>query len=149
VKYSWRLGGMALLVCMGSAWSDNPKSGENDSKAILGSWQMISGELAGNAFPEEVAKSVRLVLSDGKYVVTVGKNPDEGTTKIDPTKDPKTLDILGVKGPNQSKTILAIYELKGDTLRVCYDLGGKERPKEFKSKPDTKLFLATYHREKP
>ena len=59
-----------------------------------------------------------------------------------------TLDITGVKGPNQGKTFLAIYELKGDTLKVCYDLSGKERPTEFKTKPDTQLYLVTYRREK-
>jgi hypothetical protein len=50
---------------------------------------------------------------------------------------------------NKGKIILAIYELKGDTLRVCYDLSGKARPSEFKAKPDTPLFLVNYKREKP
>jgi hypothetical protein len=45
--------------------------------------------------------------------------------------------------------ILAIYEIDGDTLKVCYDLGGKNRPTEFKTKEGTALFLATYKREKP
>jgi uncharacterized protein (TIGR03067 family) len=55
---------------------------------------------------------------------------------------------MGKKGPNEGKTFLAIYELKGDELRVCYDLGGKDRPTEFVSKPETPLFLVTYRREK-
>jgi len=37
----------------------------------------------------------------------------------------------------------------GDTLRVCYDLSGKSRPTEFKTKEVTQLFLVTYKREKP
>jgi hypothetical protein len=36
-----------------------------------------------------------------------------------------------------------------DTLKVCYDMGGKNRPTEFKTKPATQLFLVTYKREKP
>ena len=89
-----------------------------------------------------------MVLKDDNYLVTVGKDPDEGKCKIDPTKTPKTIDVTGVKGPNQGKTFLAIYELKGDDLRVCYDLSGKQRPTEFKSAEGTQLFLVTYKRQK-
>jgi uncharacterized protein (TIGR03067 family) len=59
------------------------------------------------------------------------------------------MDITGNEGPNKGKTFLAIYELKGDTLRICYDLSGQARPTEFKTKKDTRLFLVTYQREKP
>ncbi len=55
--------------------------------------------------------------------------------------------ITGTKGPNQGKTIPAIYELNGDTLKVCYDLSGEGHPTEFQSKAGTKLFLVTYRRE--
>ena len=35
------------------------------------------------------------------------------------------MDITGTNGPNKGKTFLVIYELKGDELRVCYDLSGE------------------------
>ncbi len=41
-----------------------------------------------------------------------------------------------------------IYELEGDTLRVCYDLSGKKRPGEFKTAEGTQLYLVTYTRKK-
>jgi uncharacterized protein (TIGR03067 family) len=59
------------------------------------------------------------------------------------------LDIIGTDGPNKGKTFLAIYERDGDTLRICYDLSGKNRPKDFKSPEGTQHFLVTYKREKP
>jgi hypothetical protein len=34
--------------------------------------------------------------------------------------------------------------LKGDTLRVCYNLGDKSRPAEFKTKQGTQHFLVTF-----
>ena len=58
------------------------------------------------------------------------------------------MDIKGTEGPNKGKTFLAIYELKDDKLTICYDLSGEARPTEFKTKPDTKLFLVTYERKK-
>ncbi len=140
---------VVLVALASSGRCDDAKKDKDDHKAILGTWLPSSAEMAGNAFPDNVVKSIRLVLTDGKYKVTVGNNPDEGTWKIDTTKKPRTLEIVGTKGPNKGKTIPAIYELTGDTLRVCYDLSGKETPAEFKSKPDTQLFLVTYKREKP
>jgi uncharacterized protein (TIGR03067 family) len=59
------------------------------------------------------------------------------------------MDVKGTKGPNKGKTFPAIYEVKGDTLRVCYDLDGKERPREFKTEKGKKYFLVTYERDKP
>ena len=100
-------------------------------------------------FPDEVRKTIKLVVKDDKYTATVGSQVDQGTIKLNPATKPKEMDITGTEGPNKGKTILAIYQRDGDTLRVCYDLSGKNRPKEFKTKEGTQLFLVTYKREKP
>ena len=114
-----------------------------------GTWLPTAAELGGKMFPDEVRKSIRLVIAGDKYKVTIGDKVDEGTVKRDPEAEPKQLDITGTDGPNKGRTILAIYELTGDTLRVCYDLGGKNRPTEFKTTEGSPLFLVTYQREKP
>jgi uncharacterized protein (TIGR03067 family) len=123
--------------------------GTDDAKRVQGTWKPVRAEIAGKPYPEEVLKTMKLVLSDGKYTVTVNGKPDEGTVKLDAAKRPRAMEIVGTRGPNQGRTILAIYELADDTLRICYDLGGKARPTEFKTKADTKLFLVEYQREKP
>jgi uncharacterized protein (TIGR03067 family) len=116
--------------------------------ALDGTWLPAAAELGGKPFPDEVRKTMKLVLKDDKYTVTVGMAVDEGTVKRNPAAKPKTLDITGTDGPNKGKTILAIYERDGDTLRICYDLGGKARPTEFKTKEGGLLFLVTYKRQK-
>ena len=35
-----------------------------------------------------------------------------------------------------------------DKLTICYDLSGSSRPTEFKTSPNTKLFLVTHERKK-
>jgi uncharacterized protein (TIGR03067 family) len=122
---------------------------DKDSDTIQGTWLPATAELGGKPFPDEVRKSIKLVVKDDRYTVTVGKQVDQGTVKLNPAAKPKELDITGTDGPNKGKTILAIYERDGDTLRVCYDLSGKARPTEFKTREDTQLFLVTYKREKP
>jgi len=134
-----------VLTFSPAARGDDAKDGD----AIQGTWLPAAAELGGKAFPDEVRKTIKLVLKDDKYTVTVGKEVDQGTVKLNPAAKPKEMDITGTDGPNKGKTILAIYERDGDTLRVCYDLGGKNRPTEFKTKEGTQLFLVTYEREKP
>ena len=81
--------------------------------------------------------------------MVAGGNTDRGTCKVDATTSPKTVDITtGADGPSKGRVILAIYELNGNTLKVCYDLEGKDRPKEFKSEKGSKTFLVEYKLEK-
>jgi uncharacterized protein (TIGR03067 family) len=127
------------------AASDDAKGGGS----IQGIWMPSSAELGGKMFPEEVRKTIKLVVTDDKYTVTVGKAVDRGTVKLNPAAKPKELEIIGTDGPNKGKKILAIYERDGDTLRVCYDLSGKGRPTEFKTREGTQWFLVTYKRQKP
>lgn len=136
---------IAMILFAAAAWSQDA-AGER--KLLQGTWLPTAAELGENPFDEATLKSMKLVLDGDKYTVTVGKAIDKGTTKIDPAAKPKTMDIIGAEGPNKGKTFLAIYELKGDTLRVCYDLTGKARPSEFKTKKGELLFLATYKRAK-
>ena len=135
----------ALVLSFSSAaWGDDAK---DDS--LQGTWLPSSAELGGRVFPDEVRKNIKLVVQGDKYTVTVGKEIDQGTVKLNPAAKPKEMDITGTEGPNKGRTIKAIYERDGDTLRVCYDLSGKSRPKDFKTGEGTQLFLVTYKREKP
>ncbi len=123
-------------------------SADKDGEAMQGIWLPESAELAGKEFPEQLRKTMKLEIKEDTYTVTVGPNVDKGTVKLKSSAKPKEIDIVGGEGPNKGKTFLAIYELDGDTLKICYDLGGKNRPTEFKTKENSALFLVTYKREK-
>ncbi len=117
--------------------------------SLDGIWLAKTAELGGKPFPDEVRESIKLEIKGDRYTVTVGGQPDKGTCKLDPSAKPQAIDITGTEGPNKGKTILAIYERKGDTLKVCYDLTGKARPAEFKTDEGTALFLIEYTLQKP
>jgi len=119
----------------------------NDAKNIQGTWLPVKAEMGGAPMKEEVLKIITLKLDGGKYEV-MAENVDKGTYLMDATAKPKTIDITGTEGPNVGKKIPAIYELNGDTLRICYGLGGSSRPAEFKSLSGTQIFLVTYKRKK-
>ena len=120
----------------------------DDAKAVQGSWTPTKAELGGQPMTDAILKSISLKLENGKYEVSVGGGPDRGTYTLDSTSKPKSMTITGTEGPNHGKTFPAIYELKGGTLRICYDLSGAKRPTEFKSLAGTRLYLVTYNRKK-
>jgi uncharacterized protein (TIGR03067 family) len=124
----------------------------DDTKNLNGTWKPQQAELAGQPLPPPVLKAITLTINGTNYEVVVvtekGPSPDRGTLVFDPAANPKGMTITGVEGPNAGKTFPAIYELDGDTLRICYDLSGQQRPAEFKSPPATKLYLVTYQRAK-
>src|SRR5437588_6948010 len=139
-----------LSICLTVAASLSALAADrhDDAKAVQGTWTPAKAELAGQPMAEAVLKSISLKLDNGKYEVFVGDKPDKGTYTLDSTSKPKSMTITGTEGPNQGKTFPAIYELKGDTLRICYDLSGAKRPTEFKSTAGTRLYLVTYNRKK-
>jgi len=118
-----------------------------DAKAIQGDWKPVKAELAGQPMPDEVLKTISLKIGEGTYEVHVGNSPDKGTVTVDSSTSPKSMTITGTEGPNKGKTFPCIYELKGDTLRICYDLSGAKRPSEFKTTAGTRLYLVDYKRK--
>jgi uncharacterized protein (TIGR03067 family) len=134
----------AAMFLAAGAWCQDAAT---DKKMLEGTWVIVSAELGEKTLTEDF-KGLKLVVKGDSYTVTIGKTVDRGTVKIDPAKTPKTMDLVGVEGPNKGKTILAIYEIQADKLKVCYDLAGKDRPTEFKTKKNGLIFLANYQREK-
>lgn len=137
--------GVLLLLLPTTLVADD----QADTKALQGTWLPATAELAGLPVPEEYRKSMKLTIKDDRYLVMAANQKDEGTCKVDSGKSPKTMEINGSQGPNKGKTIPAIYKIDGDSLTICYNLGGKDHPTEFKTKAGTKLFLVEYKREKP
>jgi uncharacterized protein (TIGR03067 family) len=138
-----------VAFAVGLSFAPAAWGGEGKDDTLQGTWLPATAELGGQAFPDEVRKTIKLVVKDDTYTVTVGEAVDRGTVKLMPSATPRAMDITGTEGPNKGKTFLAIYERKGDTLRVCYDLSGKKRPTEFKTEAGTQLFLVEYKRQKP
>ena len=66
--------------------------------------------------------------------------------KIDPSKNPKTIDFT-IKAGDTEGVSRGIYKLEGDTLTLCRTVGDIERPKEFKTTAEAG-FLVVWKRAK-
>lgn len=141
--------GVGLLVAAGDAKEEGVKK---DLEALKGTRTVVSAERDGKKLTDEQLKGVTLTY-DGAGRASVKKGDQllfDGTIKIDPTKKPKTHDATQTaEAENKGKTVLSIYEIEGDTLKLCSaEPAGKDRPTEFSSKPGSGHFLRVFKREK-
>ena len=117
---------------------------QKDEEKIVGTWAVVSEEHGGQKTAEEELKGLRLILAaDGKLTQKQGEREEEGAYKLDPAKAPKEIDVSA-----HNKMLPGIYKLEGDTLTLCADHGGAERPTEFASKAGTDVVLVVLKREK-
>ena len=133
----------ACAMIAAPAFADAKK----DLTAMAGKWQPTSLEMGGDKKSADELKNMSLTIEGDKYTVAVDDKIDKGTVKLDKKDKLKTMDITGTDGPNKGKTYPCIYELEGDSLKVCYALEeGSQRPTEFKAGKG--LLLITYKRVK-
>ncbi len=125
--------------------ADDPK---DELKKLEGTWTMVSGEKDGKPVAEQTIKAAKLVIKGDQHDVKIGDEGYKGTHKIDPSKKPKTIDATDTDGPFKGKTVHGIYELDGDTFKVCFAKPGEDRPKEFSTKSGTGHILHVWKREK-
>src|SRR5262249_913595 len=130
------LAALAVFSIAVTRAADNKEAAvKKDWQVLEGTWELASVVRDGKPEPLPEGGKIRVTLKDGKYTVKVNDRVvDEGTGVIDPTKQPKTLDITTAVGPDKGKVVPGIYEIKGDEHRVCVAEPGKERPKEFAAK---------------
>jgi uncharacterized protein (TIGR03067 family) len=128
-----------------SAGGDKKSGGELD-----GTWQMVSITGKGKDIPPDDIKNMTVEIKDGRAVVRRGGQVvGASDLKIDPSKTPKTIDST-TTSPGQGKEQLSkgIYELKGDTLRLCTAVSGKERPTSFASTAENLQSILILRRQK-
>jgi len=113
-------------------------------KDLEGIWQPLYAELGGEEAPKMMLEKMEIELADGKYAVRFGGlTADHGTYRIDAEGH---LSLIGVAGPNAGRTIPSIYKFVGETLSICYGLGGK-RPTKHHTGKDPELYLVNYTRK--
>lgn len=144
------LAGLGLPKASGDPQDD---AFRKELKAMAGTWRPISTENNGNKAPEEILKEIRWARdADGKWAMQRDdKTVLEWTVKkIDATKKPKTIDLEVTFGSHKGQIYRGIYELNGDTLRVCLAQPERtERPTEFSGRKGSNCdSLSEFKREK-
>jgi uncharacterized protein (TIGR03067 family) len=140
--------GFAALGRSGTPADDRAEL-EKEVRKFQGTWTFESSETGGRALSAEDLKGLILTFEGDKHTVKKGDEVIQvGTQKLDPSRSPKTIDVTMTEGPSKGTLMLGIYELDGDTLKVCFDPEGKKRPTEFKSAAGSQNFVNVHKRVK-
>jgi len=120
------------------------KTVKSDLEKIQGKWRPVEVIANGERLEEEEVAPIQLQVKGSDYTVQTKDGKDGGTFQLDDKQAPKQIDHTTKKG----QYVPAIYEFSKDgSLRVCYALGGGQRPQEFKTQPDSGHVLAVFRRE--
>ena len=145
---------MMTRVCfflMLVAWS--PVMGEPAREELerqQGVWRTSTSIYDGQEAPADLARSITRTVS-GDHVVWKrdGKSFAGTRIELDPSREPKAIDVIPDGGKNRGERVLGIYKLDGDRLTIGMAGPGKPRPSEFRSEKGSGWTLRTFVREKP
>lgn len=122
------------------------KSDEPPPAKLEGEWVVESIEGPKDDTPPG---TITMRIADGMISIKEGKRekPEDAGYTIDATKKPATIDIRPDGGP-KVQVVQGIYEVKGDTLKICFGRDGVDRPTEFKGDASKGIMLITLKRVK-
>ena len=114
-----------------------------DLDHLQGNWNVVSMEMDGQKMS---GGSARIEVRGHRFA-TIGMGAlYEGTVVVDQAAAPKRFELHFEEGPEKGNTSFGIYQLDGDTWKVCLTTRGSERPKEFAAPPGTGIALETLQR---
>jgi len=122
--------------------------GAGELEKLQGTWRAMAGEAEGSPWPQEATTNIVVSIKGNAYTVTSPDFTDHGEFSVDPSHQPKQMDVRPATGDDKGRTIAAIYELEGDRLRICYAHGESPRPTAFTAPADSGRILLTYTRQK-
>ena len=140
---------LVFLTVAAASFADD-KAIQQDLKALEGTWTVEALEYNGKDIKDKY--NFTFSFKDDKITVEGDKNvkKEYGTfkLKLDPTTMPKCVDLTVSLGVQKDAVLEGIYEIKGDDLKMCICVLGKDRPTEFKSPDGGSVVLLTLKRQK-
>jgi uncharacterized protein (TIGR03067 family) len=138
------LAGVLTLLFAAPAVVRGGDDAKKETATLQGKWKPTKIE---GRNPLKLDGLLVTVRGDKLTLEGATEKPLEFTFKLDPAAKPKAIDVTFELG-----TLLGVYELDGDVLKVCYsELQESEkgrRPTEFATPADSKRYLWVLKREK-
>jgi uncharacterized protein (TIGR03067 family) len=127
-----------------------PDDTRKDEESLQGVWQLVALEQDGKPATTAELKEIkdrRLTVKGDQMSHGIPGVTFKGSFKLDAGKKPKAIDLTDASGSDKARTSLGIYSLEDDTLKMCLDVIGRDRPTEFKGGKG--IVIMTFKRGKP
>jgi uncharacterized protein (TIGR03067 family) len=136
--------GVALAV-------DKEEAITADRALLAGEWRVVSIEANGNTNADPVMARVTILNGlDGKWTLLAnGQAIAEGTSEIDPTSSPKTIELKSRRSSVENARgthYRGIYEVHETTRRICFVPADKPLPESFAGGSETGQILVTFEK---
>jgi uncharacterized protein (TIGR03067 family) len=141
-----------VVVASAKPTRPGPPEARPDQDLLQGDWTIVSAVKDNEDDSAGEAEQWTYTFKESQLLIHA-KRPnlptldEKATFKIDSTKKPKRIDIVP-PNPNAGGVPVSfngIYELKGNTLRICKAIPGEARPTDFA----TKIGIVTLRRKNP
>ncbi len=134
---------VCLVLAVGSAQSGDKKEQER----LEGTWTIV--DMKGGKDKHEIKDGKAIYKGDHLTVKSGDKVFFEAKYTVDPSKKPGTMD-LAMEKEGKKMTMLGVYKLDGDNLKVAHYAddakAAKERPNEVAASDD--VMMVTLKRDK-
>lgn len=146
VVTAWVIAGSVALAGGG----DISEAIKKDKAALQGTWKVTASESKGDKVPADELKNLYLLFRGNAILIReAGKTEDNFSFLLDPAKKVKEIDLTLKVGPQKGRIDRGIYEIDGNTLRICIQSNkDAPRPREFRSDAGSDLWLVTLQRTK-
>jgi uncharacterized protein (TIGR03067 family) len=122
---------------------------KKDLARFEGVWRIALVEVEGIKQAEASFAAHRVIMGkDGDFVVVQGPKVTRGKFKLDPTRTPKYYEQTITRGPAKGRAFSCIYEIDGDTYKLCGSFRGGPPPAVFETKPGSGLVFQVLARTK-
>jgi uncharacterized protein (TIGR03067 family) len=137
------------VLCLAVAQTSTQEKAAKDLERMQGTWTMQALEINGKGVPLEKLQDTMLIVKGDEYRTKIKDKELFGfRLKLDPSKDPKAVDMIQVQPDGTRKVIKGIYTFENDTFKMCRGLTPEqERPNQFATWPDTNYFVVTWKKE--
>src|SRR5262245_38149427 len=126
-----------LVLAVGSARAD-------DQEKLQGTWKAEKAVRGGMETGADELSKMSIEFKGNKAIPKRdGNDEKEAEYKLDDSKKPKTIDVSTPDG----KQIKGIYEIDGDSLKLCFVEEG-DRPTKFESTEGSKVMYLVLKRQK-
>jgi uncharacterized protein (TIGR03067 family) len=149
LTYRFVSAGLAAWCALGTFVLTNAQQADMPKieQTIQGTWRLVGFEQNGNEIPVDQGQDRTIFFGGGAFVVRDGFTMRQaGTIAVDTSTSPKSITMIIGQGEDQNKSFLGIYAIEKDTLKLCLDRRGQNRPEKFETDDKSDRTLATYTR---
>lgn len=122
-----------------------PAANAEEVRLLEGTWIATAMTANGEAAADDDLAKIKLTMGEAGFRMVLPTATKRGEWEVDLNASPKEIDFVVDDRPD----MLAVYDLAGDTLRICMSQQGEPRPNDFTAKKGSGRTLLVLKRQGP